>query len=86
MAPRAYPPLTSSEEYYRWIFENSVPGLPGSPGTDRYGDVIVDTARSHALYKEWLARARPAPGPDGLRRPLWFARPVRPADSAYRLE
>ncbi|MFQ5743513.1 MAG: molybdopterin-dependent oxidoreductase [Acidobacteriota bacterium] len=58
---------------------------PAHP-TDRYGDVVVDTARSHAIYKEWLARARPAPGPGGLRRPLWFTRPVRPADSAYRLE
>ena len=32
------------------------------PG-DQEGDVVVDTARSHAVYKEWLAKARPAPGP-----------------------
>jgi anaerobic selenocysteine-containing dehydrogenase len=50
---------------------------------DRYGDVVVDTAKSHAIYREWLARTRPAK-PGGLRRPLWFSRPVRPADSAYR--
>jgi anaerobic selenocysteine-containing dehydrogenase len=50
---------------------------------DRYGDVVVDTARSHAIYREWLERTRPAK-PGGLRRPLWFSRPVRPADAAYR--
>ncbi len=52
------------------------------PG-DRYGDIVVDTAKSHAIYLEWLARTKPAPGPDGLRRPLWFSRPVRPIDDAY---
>ena len=36
------------------------------PG-DQEGDVVVDTVRSHAVYKEWLAKARPAPGPDGMR-------------------
>ena len=45
---------------------------------DRYGDVVVDTARSMEVYREWLARTRPAPGPDGLRRPLWLKRPLRP--------
>ncbi len=58
---------------------------PAHPG-DRYGDVVVDTARSHELYKEWLARTRPAPGPDNLRRPLWFARAVRPSDQAYEIK
>jgi anaerobic selenocysteine-containing dehydrogenase len=58
---------------------------PARPG-DRYADVVVDTAKSHRLYKEWLAQTRPAPGPGGLRRPLWFARPVRPTESAYRIE
>jgi len=45
---------------------------------DEYGDVFVDTDRSHAVYKEWLAMTRPAPGPGGLRRPLWLNRPFRP--------
>jgi anaerobic selenocysteine-containing dehydrogenase len=58
---------------------------PARPG-DRYADVVVDTAHSHELYKEWLAQTRPAPGPDNLRRPLWFARPVRPTDKAYQIE
>ena len=52
---------------------------------DRYGDVSVDTNKSHALYKEWMARTRPAPGPDGTRRPAWFDRPLRPVADAYKL-
>lgn len=50
---------------------------------DKYGDVFVDTERSFAVYKEWLAMARPAPGPNGLRRPLWLARPLRPAEEMF---
>ena len=50
---------------------------------DRYGDIFVDTNRSHAVYLKWKAFARPAPGPDNLRRPLWLSRAVRPADSAF---
>jgi len=52
---------------------------------DRYGDVFVDTARSRTVYEEWLARARPGPGPGGLRRPLWLNRPLHPVESAYRV-
>ena len=52
---------------------------------DRYGDVFVDTEESHRLYKEWMARTRPAPGPDGTRRPMWFDRPLRPVPDAYKL-
>ncbi len=50
---------------------------------DSYGDVMVDTAKSHALYLEWMAKTRPAPGPDGTRRPLWFDRPLKPVRAAY---
>ncbi|MHC4428021.1 MAG: molybdopterin dinucleotide binding domain-containing protein, partial [Planctomycetota bacterium] len=53
---------------------------------DSYGDVLVDTNRSMEVYREWLALARPAPGPDGLRRPLWLARAVRPAEECYRVD
>ncbi len=52
---------------------------------DQYGDVFVDTAKSHEVYKQWLAKTRPAPGPDGLRRPLWMNRPLRPAAEAFYL-
>lgn len=48
---------------------------------DRYGDVVVDTGRSQAIYLEWLAMTRPATGE--LRRPLELARAVRPADAAF---
>jgi anaerobic selenocysteine-containing dehydrogenase len=51
---------------------------------DAYGDVVVDTAASHQAYKEWMEKTRPAPGPGGLRRPMWFDRPLRPVPSAYR--
>ena len=51
---------------------------------DEYGDVFVDTNKSMEVYREWLARTRPGPGPGGLRRPLWFARAVRPSAQAFR--
>ena len=50
---------------------------------DEYGDVFVDTDKSFAVYKKWLAMTRPAPGPNGLRRPLWLARPLRPAEEMF---
>jgi anaerobic selenocysteine-containing dehydrogenase len=53
--------------------------------SDRYGDIEVDTNRSMDVYRRWKAMARPAPGPDGLRRPLWLGRPVRPATEMFRL-
>jgi anaerobic selenocysteine-containing dehydrogenase len=52
---------------------------------DRYGDIEVDTEKAHAAYKEWMERTRPAPGPDGSRRPSWFDRPLRPVAAAYRM-
>jgi len=52
---------------------------------DEYGDVEVDTRKSMAIYREWLAKTRPAPGPGGLRRPLHFARAVKPSAEAYRM-
>ncbi|MGH7620212.1 MAG: molybdopterin dinucleotide binding domain-containing protein, partial [Gemmatimonadaceae bacterium] len=55
------------------------------PG-DLEGDIEVDTVKSHAVYKEWLSKARPAPGPGGMRRPYWLLRPLRPSASAYRLD
>lgn len=52
---------------------------------DRYGDIVVDTNKSMEVYREWLALTRPAPGPEGLRRPLWLDRAVKPDPSAYRI-
>jgi anaerobic selenocysteine-containing dehydrogenase len=53
---------------------------------DRYGDCVVDTEKSFAIYKEWLAMTRPAPGPNGLRRPLWLGRPLRPDEELFYLK
>ncbi len=52
---------------------------------DRYGDVWVDTNKSFAVYKEWLAMTRPAPGPNNLRRPLWMKRALRPSEETFYL-
>jgi anaerobic selenocysteine-containing dehydrogenase len=58
-----------------------------APGPDeRYGDIFVDTDRAHEVYRRWLALTRPAPGPGGLRRPLWLPRAFKPDPAAYRLE
>jgi hypothetical protein len=58
---------------------------PAQPG-DAYGDVVVDTAKARDAYREWLTKTRPAGTNDtGLRRPLWYARPVKPTAPAYRL-
>jgi anaerobic selenocysteine-containing dehydrogenase len=57
------------------------------PGPDdRYGDIFVDTNKSHEAYKRWLTLTRPAPGPGGLRRPLWLARVYRPAAEAFYIK
>ena len=58
---------------------------PADPD-DKYGDVVVDTNKSMEVFREWLAKTRPAPGPDNLRRPLWFARTVKPTADAYRVK
>jgi len=58
------------------------PALPG----DEYGDIFVDTNKSMEIYREWLAMARPAPGPDNLRRPLWMKRALKPVDEAFYLK
>lgn len=50
---------------------------------DRYGDVSVDTKKSHDVYRRWLALSRPPRGQ--WRRPYWMLRPFRPAESAFRL-
>jgi anaerobic selenocysteine-containing dehydrogenase len=53
---------------------------------DRYGDIFVETNLSFAVYQKWKALARPAPGPGGLRRPLWIPRAVRPEEAAYYIK
>ncbi|MCI0650329.1 MAG: molybdopterin-dependent oxidoreductase [Planctomycetes bacterium] len=50
---------------------------------DRYGDVVVNLKQAREHYRAWLAESRAARGP--LRRPLWFPRPLKPAESAYHI-
>ncbi len=52
---------------------------------DRYGDISVDTVKSHEVFPEWMEMTRAAPGSNGLHRPHWMLRPYRPDPSAYRL-
>jgi anaerobic selenocysteine-containing dehydrogenase len=53
---------------------------------DRYGDISVDTRKSHEIYRRWLEMTRAAPGPGGLRRPIWLARVYRPAPEAFYIK
>jgi anaerobic selenocysteine-containing dehydrogenase len=54
---------------------------------DAHGDIEVDTAKAHAVYKKWLALTKPADthSPDKTRRPYWLLRPLKPAREVYRL-
>jgi anaerobic selenocysteine-containing dehydrogenase len=54
---------------------------------DTYGDIHVDTAKSHEVYKKWLAQTRPAGehSPNGERRPYWMLRPLKPAREFYKM-
>ena len=53
---------------------------------DRNGDIKVDSRKSMQVYRRWLAQTRPAPGPNGLRRPLWFKRPLKPETEAFYIQ
>lgn len=54
---------------------------------DSYGDIFVDTKKSHEAYKKWLAMTKPAieHSPDRTRRPYWLLRPLKPSKEVYRL-
>ena len=62
----------------------------GARGESRAQRPLWRYLRGHESFfcrvQKWKALARPAPGPGGLRRPLWMPRVVRPADSAYMVE
>ena len=45
----------------------------------------IRAIKAWETWQEWKSKTRPAPGPEGLRRPLWMNRPLRPRDEAYRL-
>jgi hypothetical protein len=52
-----------------------------------YGDITVDTAKSHDVYQRWLKLTRRADlhSPDGTRRPYWLMRPLKPGRDVYQL-
>ncbi len=55
--------------------------------SDAYGDISVDTHKSHEVYRKWLRMTRPADthSPDGTRRPYWLMRPLKPSREVFRL-
>lgn len=57
--------------------------LEKADSSDNYGDIFVDTNKSMEVYRKWLEMARPAPGPNNLRRPLWMNRALRPDESMF---
>lgn len=61
--------------------------VPAGP-EDRAGDISVDTAKARKVYEEWLTKTRPAGqvSPDGLRRPTWLMRPLKPSADTFVLE
>ena len=68
-----------------WL-QKAVNVRKAGPG-EKFGDVWVDTNRSMAVYREWVAMTRSAVdySPDGNRRPLWLKRPLKPVLEAYKL-
>ena len=60
---------------------------PAQPG-DRQGDIAVDTAKARDVYARWLTKTRPAGqvSPDGLRRPTWLMRPLKPSADTFVLD
>ena len=58
------------------------------PGEDElYGDIEVDTKKSHEYYQKWNAWAKEREThPRGERRPLWMKRPLSPRLEHWYLE
>ncbi|CAB4912438.1 unannotated protein [freshwater metagenome] len=53
---------------------------------DKYGDVVVDTAKSREIYLKWMEGTRPGPAADGRRRPEFMMRPVSPVRGKFYVE
>ncbi len=60
--------------------------VKAEPG-DRYGEIVVDTSKSHQVFEAWLEKTRSPVehSPDGTRRPHWLIRPLKPGKAAYKL-
>ncbi len=58
--------------------------VPAGP-EDRAGDISVDTAKAREVYAQWLTMTRPAgqASPQGMRRPSWLMRPLKPSPAAF---
>jgi anaerobic selenocysteine-containing dehydrogenase len=55
------------------------------PG-ENYGDIFVDTNKSFEHFKKWNEWAKNREThPEGLRRPLWMARPLAPQTNQFYL-
>ncbi len=61
--------------------------LEAAGANDKIGDLSVDIEATFKTYQAWRDQlARPAPGPNGLRRPEHLKRPWVPlARSAYKM-
>jgi anaerobic selenocysteine-containing dehydrogenase len=54
---------------------------------ENYGDVFVDTNKSFENYKKWNQWAKDREThPNGLRRPLWFKRPLMPKEANFYIK
>ncbi len=53
---------------------------------DRNGDIRVDTNKSMQVYRDWVAKTRNGTNADGLRRPLWLKRPLKPDTSLFYIK
>ena len=54
---------------------------------DTHGDVMVDMEKSMKAYHDWVGKTRSVmeTSPNGLRRPFWQKRPLKPTKEAYKL-
>ncbi|MFC7395256.1 molybdopterin-dependent oxidoreductase [Scopulibacillus cellulosilyticus] len=53
---------------------------------DHYSEIMVDTQKAHQVYRDWLKLTRPAPGPNGMRRPYWMMRPLKPHPDYFKMD
>jgi hypothetical protein len=50
------------------------------------GGSACGPSKSTEVYRRWLEKTRPAPGPEGLRRPLWLKRPLKPSEEMFYVD
>ena len=67
------------------VYLDGVPLNRALGGGVNLADLPLAQIESIEIYREWLDLTRPAPGPEGLRRPRWLDRVARPVAEAYHL-